>query len=96
LVEALDTALSQQTNFAYAIVLINDGGPFDETDHVCQDLAAANPGKIYYLQKRNSGLSAARNTGIDFALAAFPVLDSVRNLSRRRTTAAFRSVAVCL
>jgi glycosyltransferase involved in cell wall biosynthesis len=55
----------------------NDGCPFDETDHVCCDFATANPGKIYYLRKRNGGLSAARNTGIDFALAAFPGLESI-------------------
>jgi glycosyltransferase involved in cell wall biosynthesis len=77
LVEALDTALAQWTDFAYAVVVVNDGCPFDETDHVCRDFAAANPEKVYYLRKRNSGLSAARNTGIDFALAVFPVLDSV-------------------
>ena len=77
LVEALDTALAQKTNFPYAIIVINDGCRFDETDQVCRDFAAANPRKIHYLRKRNSGLSAARNTGIDFALAAFPALESI-------------------
>lgn len=77
LVEALDTALAQKTNFSYAIIVINDGCQFNETDQVCRDFAAANPRKIYYLRKRNGGLSAARNTGIDFALAAFPALENV-------------------
>ena len=77
LVEALDSALNQRTDFAYAIVVVNHGCPFEETDHVCRDFAAVNPDKIYYLCTRNSGLSAARNTGIEFALAAFPVLDSI-------------------
>ena len=77
LVEALDTALAQKTNFFYAIIVINDGCAFEETDHVCRDFAVANPGKLYYLRKSNGGLSAARNTGINFALAAFPALESV-------------------
>ena len=77
LIEALDTALAQQTDFAYVIVVVNDGCPFDETDHVCREFASANPDRIYYLHKRNGGLSAARNTGIDFVLAAFPALEGV-------------------
>jgi glycosyltransferase involved in cell wall biosynthesis len=77
LIEALDTALSQITDFAFAIVLVNDGCPFAETDEVCREFAAANSGKIYYLHQRNRGLSAARNRGIEFALAVFPALDSV-------------------
>jgi hypothetical protein len=75
--EALDTALSQQTDFPYAVVIVNDGCPFPETDHVCREFAAAHPGRICYLHTRNHGLSTARNTGIDFALAAFPALDAI-------------------
>lgn len=77
LVEALDTALAQDTDFAYAIVVVNDGCPSDETDRVCREFASAHPQRIYYLRKRNGGLSAARNSGIDFALAAFPELEGV-------------------
>lgn len=77
LIEALDTALCQITDFAYAVVLVNDGCPFAETDHVCREFAGANRGRIYYLHQRNGGLSAARNSGIEFALAAFTALDGV-------------------
>ena len=77
LVEALDTALAQETDFAYVIVVVNDGCPFDETDQVCREFAAGNLERMYYLRKRNGGLSAARNSGIDFALAAFPALEGV-------------------
>src|SRR5215471_20193867 len=83
LIEALDTALAQQTDFAYVIVVVNDGCPFDETDHVCREFAAGNLERMYYLRKRNGGLSAARNSGIDFALAAFPALEG-RLFPRRR------------
>jgi hypothetical protein len=36
-------------NFAYAVVVVNDGCPFDETDHVCREFAVANPKRIYWM-----------------------------------------------
>lgn len=75
--EALQTALAQVTDFAYAIVVINDGCPHPETGEVCQTFAATYPGRIFHLHKRNGGLSAARNSGIEFALSAFPNLEAV-------------------
>ncbi|WP_210324743.1 glycosyltransferase family 2 protein [Microvirga alba] len=75
--EALRSALSQETDFSYAIVLVNDGCPDPSTRDIGLTFATANPGRIFYLQKSNGGLSAARNTGIDFALAAFPELEAV-------------------
>ena len=77
LVEALDTALRQRCDFGYSIVVVEDGCPFPETAQVCRDFAAAHPGRIHHLRKRNNGLSAARNTGIEFALAACPGLEAV-------------------
>lgn len=75
--EALHTALAQVTDFDFAIVVVNDGCLHPETDEVCQTFAASYPGRIFYLHKRNGGLSAARNTGIEFAMAAFPNLEAV-------------------
>lgn len=75
--ETLHTALEQITDFDYAIVAVNDGCPLPETDEVCQTFAATHPGRIFYLRKRNGGLSAARNSGIEFALAAFPNLEAI-------------------
>lgn len=75
--EALQTALAQVTDFTYAIVVVNDGCPHPETGEVCQTFAATYPGRIFHLHKRNGGLSAARNSGIEFALAAFPELEAV-------------------
>ena len=77
LVEALSTALSQDTDFAYAVVVVDDGCPFPETGRVCREFAAAHPGRLFHLHKRNAGLSAARNSGIAFALDAFPALEAV-------------------
>lgn len=75
--EALRSALMQRTDFSYAIVVVNDGCPHAATHDVCLTFAAANPGRIFYLQKKNGGLSAARNSGIEFALGAFPDLEAV-------------------
>src|SRR3546814_14338180 len=70
-------SLGHRTDFAVAVILVNDGCSFEETDWVCREFAAARPGLVFYLNRRNGGLSAARNTGIAFALAAFPKLDAV-------------------
>lgn len=75
--EALRSALEQRTDFPYAVIIVNDGCPQEATHQVCHSFAAANPGQVFYLRKRNGGLSAARNSGIDFALAAFPALEAV-------------------
>ncbi len=75
--EALRSALMQKTDFPYAIVVVNDGCPQSATHDICLTFAAANPGRVFYLQKKNGGLSAARNTGIEFALGAFPKLEAV-------------------
>lgn len=75
--ETLHTALNQIVDFNYAIVIVNDGCPTRETHEVCQTFAASFPERIFYLAKRNGGLSAARNSGIEFALAAFPQLEAV-------------------
>ena len=37
-------------------------------------MAAAHPGRVFALRQPNRGLAAARNTGIEFSLAAFPAL----------------------
>ena len=75
--EALHTAVAQRTDFPFAVVIVNDGCPSPETHDVCLNFSAAYPGKVFYLKKANGGLSAARNSGIEFALSAFPALEAV-------------------
>lgn len=75
--EALQTAIAQQADFAFAVVVVNDGCPSPETHEICLNSAAAYPGKVFYLKRANGGLSAARNSGVEFALAAFPALEAV-------------------
>ncbi|MGB6168756.1 MAG: glycosyltransferase, partial [Geitlerinemataceae cyanobacterium] len=75
--EAVSCALAQDTDYQTVVVIVNDGCPFWETDRVCRDFALAHPDRIVYLYRHNGGLSAARNTGIDFALSAWPSLEAI-------------------
>ncbi len=75
--EAITCALNQQTDFPLAIVIVNDGCPYQETDRVCRDFALAHPEQIVYLYRPNGGLSAARNSGIEFALNTWDSLAAV-------------------
>ncbi|WP_280822598.1 glycosyltransferase family 2 protein [Pseudaminobacter soli (ex Li et al. 2025)] len=75
--ESLHSAIGQQCDFPFAIVVVNDGCPVPETHEICQNFAASYPGKVFYLSKANKGLSAARNSGLEFSLRAFPALEAV-------------------
>ncbi len=72
LAEAVASVLAQQDAPPTAAIVVDDGCPFPETSATALRLAAAHPGRVFVLRRRNGGLSAARNTGIEFALAAFP------------------------
>lgn len=76
LAEALDCALAQRCDAGIAIVIVDDGCPFEETRAIASAYALAEP-RITYLRKKNGGLSSARNFGIDFALRAWPGLEAV-------------------
>src|SRR4051794_4382568 len=70
--EALASVLAQQDAPALAAVVVDDGCPSPATASVALQYAAAHPGRVLLLRQRNQGLSAARNSGIEFALRAFP------------------------
>ena len=74
LAEAIRSVLAQEGAPPAAAVVVDDGCPYPETSRTALAMAAANPGRVFALRRPNGGLSAARNTGIDFALAAFPGL----------------------
>ena len=61
----LDSLLAQ-TATDYEILLIDDGSS-DGSGAICDRYAANHPHRIRVIHKTNSGLSAARNTGIDAA-----------------------------
>jgi glycosyltransferase involved in cell wall biosynthesis/GT2 family glycosyltransferase len=79
-IEAIESVLRQRTSFAYRVIAINDGCPFAETEAVCRSYAWTYPEKFSYIYRKNGGLSAARNTGIKMALAAWPSIEAIQIL----------------
>ncbi|MGX9963286.1 glycosyltransferase [Roseomonas sp. F4] len=77
LAEALESVLTQQGPHRIGAVVVNDGCPFAQTHDTALSYARAHPGRIIYLRRTNGGLSAARNTGIDFILKAWPGCRSI-------------------
>lgn len=75
--EAITCGLTQDTKIPYVIIIVNDGCKFIESDRVCRDFAQAYPQQVFYLYRSNGGLSAARNTGIEFALNTWGSIDAV-------------------
>ncbi len=72
LADAVISALEQEIAHAIRIVIVNDGCPHNETHRTALTLAAAYPDRIDYVRRANGGLSAARNTGVDYALSRWP------------------------
>ncbi|MCQ4163011.1 glycosyltransferase, partial [Roseomonas sp. GC11] len=72
LAEALEDVLAQQGAPRHAAVVVDDGCPMPETAETALSYAQRHPGRIFVLRRANGGLSAARNSGIDFALRAWP------------------------
>ena len=93
--EAISCALAQEAEFPIVTILVNDGCKFGETDQVCREFALAHPERVFYIHRRNGGLSAARNTGIDFALntwssvEAIYLLDADNRISRHTINRVF-------
>lgn len=60
-----------------AAVVVDDGCPMEETREVAFSFSRAHPGRVFVLRRHNGGLSAARNTGIAFALKCWPQLEAL-------------------
>ena len=75
--EAVISALNQQADFDLVIVIVNDGCPMAETHQACLDFVAAAPDRVHYMRRRNGGLSAARNTGVDYVLRAWASVEAI-------------------
>ncbi|ONG59092.1 hypothetical protein BKE38_00420 [Pseudoroseomonas deserti] len=72
LAEALEDVLAQQNAPRFAAVVVDDGCPLPETAATALAYARRHPGRVLLQRRPNGGLPAARNTGIDFALQAWP------------------------
>ena len=77
LAEAVIAALNQKADIELVIVIVNDGCPMPETHQACLDFVAAAPDRVSYIRRSNGGLSAARNTGIDFVLGAWETVQAI-------------------
>jgi glycosyltransferase involved in cell wall biosynthesis len=66
--EAVTSALNQEMNFDSSIVIVNDGCPMAETHQTCLDFVRGAPDRVHYIRRQNGGLSAARNTGVEYVL----------------------------
>lgn len=62
----VDSILNQSFS-DFELILVDDGSP-DRCGQMCESYAAQD-GRIHVLHQENGGLSAARNTGIDWAFA---------------------------
>lgn len=74
--EAVESALTQRANFDIAIVIVDDGCPFTETEVIGTTYAMAHA-NVFYVRKPNGGLSSARNYGVDFAFDLFPSIEAI-------------------
>lgn len=74
--EAIDSALSQDTEREFVVVAVDDGCPFEETRDALAGWRALYPGRLHAISRPNGGLSAARNSGLKYALGTFPGLDA--------------------
>ncbi len=66
LAESIDCIIGQTIGFKENIqlILINDGSP-DNSDEICCKYKARYPDNIVYINQENSGVSVARNNGLD-------------------------------
>jgi glycosyltransferase involved in cell wall biosynthesis len=76
-IDALESAIRQRSPYPFVVIVVNDGCPFQESDLQIKSILAVYPGLVRYVVQRNSGLSAARNTGINYALTNFPSVQAI-------------------
>lgn len=65
--EAIESVVNQTIGFEENIqlVLVNDGSP-DNVDVICKKYLELYPNNVVYVEQSNSGVSAARNTGLKY------------------------------
>lgn len=66
--ETIDSVINQTIGFNdnIQLILINDGSP-DSSEEICERYKKEYPNNIIYLKQENSGVSVARNKGLELA-----------------------------
>ena len=64
----IDSVL-QQTYHNIEVILVNDGAT-DNSQHICEE-CAQNDNRIKIIQQKNSGVSSARNNGMEYATGEY-------------------------
>lgn len=76
--EAIASVLNQSLESGFVVGIVNDGCPFEESEMVCLGLGSKTERvPIHVIRRVNGGLSAARNTGINFLIQKYPSLDAI-------------------
>ncbi len=60
-------SILRQSFYNFELILVDDGSP-DNCGAICEEYAAKD-NRIHVIHQKNGGLSAARNTGIDYVMA---------------------------
>ena len=63
-------SLTQQTLQDIEIIIVNDGS-LDNSVEIIEKYVKENPTKIKYYEKKNGGLSSARNYGLEYAIGDY-------------------------
>ena len=72
LAETVESVINQTIGFEQniQIILVNDGSP-DNSEAICEEYQAKYPNNIIYVKQENSGVSAARNNGLNYATGKY-------------------------
>lgn len=70
--EAIESVIGQTIGFERNIqlILVNDGSP-DDSERICLHYRDLYPENVVYVRQPNSGVSAARNSGLRFATGRY-------------------------
>lgn len=93
--ETIQSILNQTLSFKdnCEIIFVNDGSP-DNVEELCLKYKNEFPNNIKYIKQKNSGVSVARNNGLDVAEGEFiSFLDSDDLLSRDTLESVYRFFA---
>ena len=65
--DAIDSVINQSIGFLenVQLILVNDGSK-DNSESICMEYKEKYPENIIYIKQENSGVSSARNTGIEY------------------------------